>query len=56
MDFRAPEHGTAPVARQRVSIAHVIVAQTKPFSSSGEKGFLLAKNLQCYQIAQYYRA
>ena len=40
VDFRASEHSSAPVACQRVSTAHVTVAQTKPFSSSGEKGFL----------------
>ena len=34
------EHIVAPVARQLVSTAHVTVAQTKPFSSFGEKGFL----------------
>lgn len=56
VDFRASEHGSASVARQHVSTAHVTVEQTKPFSSSGEKGFLLAENLQCYQIVQYYRA
>lgn len=56
MDFRASEHISAPVARQLVSTVHVIVAQTKLFSSFGEKGLLRAENLQCYQIAQYYRA
>jgi len=56
VDFRAPEHGTAPVARQRVSSSHITVAQTKPFSSSGEKGFLLAKNLSSHQIVYFHPA
>ena len=56
MDFRASEHGSAPVARQHVSTAHVIVAQTKPFSSSGEKGFLLAENLSSHQIVYFHPA